>query len=144
MKNLLRLSTIILFRLLLWCLMTSSFDTKNLLFGLTISILIPFGQYKNLRLASVFREIILALKLPFDMLIESFKVMFIKNPQDYFTVIEMSPMAKKNSKFSIFMDIFRITFTPMSIVIGKADDTHWKIHTVVSGNKSEKMEVNNG
>ena len=76
--------------------------------------------------------------------IESFKVMFIKNPQDYFTVIEMSPMAKKNSKFSIFMDIFRITFTPMSIVIGKADDTHWKIHTVVSGNKSEKMEVNNG
>lgn len=144
MKNLLRLTTIILFRLLLWCLMTSSFDIKNLLFGLTISILIPFGQYKNLRLTSVLRETILTLKLPFDMLIESFRVMLIKNPQDHFTVMEMSPMAKKNSKFSIFMDIFRITFTPMSIVVGREDDTHWRIHTVVSGEKSEKTEVNNG
>ena len=135
MKNLLRLSIIITFRLLLWCLMTSSFTVKNIGFGLVISCLIPFGQYKNLQLRSVLPEIVLTLKLPIDMLIESFKVMAIRHPRDKFTTIKISPMAKKNSQLSIFMDIFRITFTPMSMVVGRADDDHWKIHTIVSSNQ---------
>ena len=135
MKNLLRLSVIITFRLLLWCLMTSSFTVKNIGFGLVISCLIPFGQYKNLQLRSVLPEIVLTLKLPIDMLIESFKVMAIRRPRDKFTTIKISPMAKKNSQLSIFMDIFRITFTPMSMVVGRADDDHWKIHTIVSSNQ---------
>ena len=135
MKNLLRLSIIITFRLLLWCLMTSSFTVKNIGFGLVISCLIPFGQYKNLQLRSVLPEIVLTLKLPIDMLIESFKVMAIRRPRDKFTTIKISPMAKKNSQLSIFMDIFRITFTPMSMVVGRPDDDHWKIHTIVSSNQ---------
>ena len=135
MKNLLRLSIIITFRLLLWCLMTSSFTVKNIGFGLAISCLIPFGQYKNLQLRSVLPEILLTLKLPIDMLIESVKVMAIRRPRDKFTTIKISPMAKKNSQLSIFMDIFRITFTPMSMVVGRADDDHWKIHTIVSSNQ---------
>ena len=137
MKNLIRLFIIISFRLLLWCLMTSSFDAKNVGFGLIVSSLIPFGQYKNLQLRSVLPELFLTLKLPIDMLIESIRVMAIKNPRDKFTTIEISPMAKKNSQFSIFMDIFRITFTPMSMVVGRADNDHWKIHTIVSSKSDQ-------
>ena len=131
-----RLSIVILFRLLLWCLMTSSFELKNLLFGLIISCLIPFGQYKRLQLRSLAPEILLTLKLPLDMLIESVKLISIKHPVDHFKSVKMSNMAKNNSKLSIFMDIFRITFTPMSMVIGRADDEHWKIHMVLEGGQS--------
>ena len=103
MKNMIRLTIVILFRLLLWCLMTSSFELKNLLFGLIISCLIPFGQYKRLQLRSLAPEILLTLKLPLDMLIESVKLISIKHPVDHFKSVKMSNMAKNNSKLSIFL-----------------------------------------
>lgn len=132
MTNFFRLFLILLFRILFWCLVTSSFEPKNILIGIVICLLIPFGDFRKLKLYPLIREVLLTLRLPFDMIKESIQLIFISDPVDGFTQQKLTARAKSGSKFSKFLDLFRMTFTPMTLVTGLEDSETWRVHTVLS------------
>ena len=132
MTNFSRLCLILLFRMTFWCLITSSFESSNIFIGIAICLLIPFGDFRKLKLYPLIREILLTLRLPFDMIKESFQLIFISDPIDGFTEQKLTSRAKSGSRFSKFLDLFRMTFTPMTLVTGLEDSETWRVHTVFS------------
>ena len=142
MTNFFRLCLILLFRMTFWCLVTSSFEPNNLLIGIAICLLIPFGDFRKLKLYPLIREILLTLRLPFDMIKESIQLIFISDPVDGFTQQKLTARAKSGSKFSKFLDLFRMTFTPMTLVTGLEDSETWRVHIVLSSSTiNNEIEV---
>ena len=136
MANFLRLCIVFLFRLSCWCLVTSSFSSSNCLFGGLICILIPFGDYKKLQVRTLLPEVLMTLRLPFDMLKESVELMMVVNPTDIFVAERVSLGTRMGSKFAEFMDLFRITFTPMSLVVRRSSDDEWLVHKSLNDSSS--------
>ena len=132
MANFTRIVLVLLFRLCCWCLITSNLELRNILFGLFICCLIPFGDFRKLQLGVLIPEILLTLRLPFDMLKESIQLMLIADPKDAFVEESVSTRTKQGSKYAEFLDLFRITFTPMSLVTRRLNDDAWRVHIVES------------
>ena len=84
MSNFLRVCLVLLFRLTVWCLLTGSLSTTNISLGIVVCVLIPFGDFRRLKLNALIPEILLTLRLPFDMLKESVELMLIADPTDNF------------------------------------------------------------
>ena len=103
----------------------------NLLFGGLICSLIPFGHYKRLKVRVLLPELLSSLRLPFDMLKESLELMMVKAPKDTLVAERVSAGTRIGSRFAEFLDLFRITFTPMSLVVRRMDGDHWLVHKSV-------------
>ena len=132
MGNFIRLLFILCFRIMCWCLVTSSLEVNNLLIGSFVCLLIPFGDFRKLKVRSLLPEILLILRLPYDMLKESLQLISIRHPVDEFRLEPMSVRAKNGSQLAEFFDIFRITFTPMSLVTRRDNSESWRVHIVTS------------
>ena len=137
MANFTRIVLVLFFRLCCWCLITSNLELRNILFGLFICLLIPFGDFRKLQLRALIPEILLTLRLPFDMVKESIQLMLIADPQDAFVEEPVSVRTKQGSKYAEFLDLFRITFTPMSLVTRRQSDDKWRVHIVESATSLE-------
>ncbi|MEK9572148.1 MAG: hypothetical protein VW124_24220 [Paracoccaceae bacterium] len=143
MTNFIRLSLILLFRLSLWCLVTASFHSNNIFIGLVVCLLIPFGDFRKLKLSPLILEILLTLRLPFDMIKESVQLILILDPLDDFTEESLSRRAKNGSMYSKFLDLFRMTFTPMTLVTHLEESETWRVHNVISASTPDShQEVN--
>jgi len=142
MGNFIRLSLVLFFRIICWCLVTSSLEVSNLLIGFFICLLIPFGDFRKLKVRALIPEILLICWLPYDMLKESLQLISIKDPVDTFRQEPMSQRAINGSKLAEFFDIFRITFTPMSIVTRRDDFDTWRVH-VVTSSKDHGVQLKN-
>jgi hypothetical protein len=59
--------------------------------------------------------------------------MLMTRPKDLFVEESVSSRARKGSKYAEFLDLFRITFTPMSLVTRRKDIDSWRVHIVTSG-----------
>ena len=136
MANFFRICLVLVFRLSIWCLLTSNLSLSNILFGTVVAILIPFGNFRKLKLNALIPEILLTLRLPFDMLRESIQLMLISDPVDKFVEEPVSTRARSGSKYAEFLDLFRITFTPMSLVTQRKNDDEWRVHLVGSSSES--------
>ena len=137
MANFSRLILVLFFRIICWCLVTSSLERTNLLIGLFISLLIPFGDFRKLKIHALIPELLLILRLPFDMIKESFQLLLIKDPVDDFQNEKINVRARNGSKFSEFFDLFRITFTPMSLVTRRDSSETWRVHIVTQVKNKE-------
>ena len=137
MGNFIRLTFILFFRIICWCLVTSSLEVNNLLIGSFVCLLIPFGDFRKLKVRSLLPEILLILRLPYDMLKESLQLISIRHPVDEFRLEPMSVRAKNGSQLAEFFDIFRITFTPMSLVTSRDNSDTWRVHFVTSSKDND-------
>ena len=136
MTTIIRLLTIVIFRTFLWGLVTGNFQKYNLIGGLFLSIIIPIGNYKNLKLDAILPSIIRIIKVPLHLIKETIQLMVIYNPEDVHSEEEMNFFAQKGSKLATFIDVLVITATPMSLVTGSKDNRFWKTHTLKEpGNK---------
>ena len=140
MTNFIRLSLILLFRLTLWCLVTAGFQANNILIGVVVCALIPFGDFRKLRLSPLISEILLTSRLPFDMIKESIQLILISDPVDDFTEESLSKRAINGSKYSKFLDLFRMTFTPMTLVTRLEKSETWRVHNVISASTHNSLE----
>ena len=118
------------FRTFLWGLITANFDYYNLLGGLVLSIIIPVGNYKKLKLRAIAPSIIRLIKVPIQMIKETIKLISIKDPEDVDTYECKDKNARKGSNLATFIDVLVITSTPMSLVTGIEDEQTWKTHTL--------------
>ena len=137
MGNFIRLTLVLFFRIICWCLVTSSLEASNLLIGLAFCSLIPFGDFRKLKVRVLIPEILLICRLPYDMLKESIQLISIKDPVDNFRQEPMSKRAINGSKLAEFFDIFRITFTPMSLVTSRDNSDTWRVHFVTSSKNND-------
>ena len=137
MSNFLRICLVLLFRLTVWCLLTGSLSTTNISLGIVVCVLIPFGDFRRLKLNALIPEILLTLRLPFDMLKESVQLMLIADPTDNFVEEAVSDGARSGSQYAEFLDLFRITFTPMSLVTRKESSDFWRVHLVGSSKSTD-------
>ena len=142
MGNFIRLTLVLFFRIICWCLVTSSLEVSNLLIGLVFCSLIPFGDFRKLKVRVLIPEILLICRLPYDMLKESIQLISIKDPVDNFRQEPMSKRAINGSKLAEFFDIFPITFTPMSLVTRRDDSDTWRVH-VVTSSKDNGFQLKN-
>ena len=140
MANFSRLILVLFFRIICWCLVTSSLERTNLLIGLFICLLIPFGDFRKLKIHTLIPELLLILRLPFDMIKESFQLLLIKDPVDDFQNEKINVRARNGSKFSEFFDLFRITFTPMSLVTRRDSSETWRVHVVTQVKNKENHQ----
>ena len=130
MTNFIRYLLTVGFKLLCWFLITGSLQPTNLILGLILCVILPPGSYKNLKVKAILPEIFKSLSLPFLMIKESFELMLIQNPEDVFVEEEASYHAQEGSVFAGFLDLFRITFTPMSLVTRRLNRSQWRVHVV--------------
>ena len=140
MTNFIRLSLILLFRLLLWSLVTASFHSNNILIGLVVCLLIPFGDFRKLKLSPLISEIFLTLRLPIDMIKESIQLILITDPVDDFTEESLSQRAMNGSRYSKFLDLFRMTFTPMTLVTRLEESETWRVHNVIAASSQDSPQ----
>ena len=133
MTTMIRLLTILLFRTILWGLVTGNFGEYNLIGGLILSAVIPIGDYKNLKLMAIIPSLIRIVKLPFQLIKETIQLMLIFNPVDKYTEEERDIYAQKGSKLAAFIDVLVITATPMSLVTGSKNKRFWETHTLDEG-----------
>ena len=61
----------------------------------------------------------------------SFKeaLIFLKNKEEVF-VNQRSSVEEDGSQFVNFLDLFRITLTPLSLVTKRNDRKSWRVHTI--------------
>lgn len=119
----------ILFRLLIWCLLTSNFRISNLIIGITISVILPNVRLPNLNLSFMAIELLKTI-IAFPISIkESVDLIFLKNKEEVF-VNQRSSVEEDGSQFVNFLDLFRITLTPLSLVTRRKDRKSWRVHTI--------------
>ena len=119
----------IIFRTFVWTLITSNFSYLNILIGLVISSVIPVGKFYNIDLYLVINQIFITLKIIPQSLIETFKLILIKNPSDSF-IVQKSVVSSNGSQFINFIDLLRITITPLSLVTRRMDNKSWRVHII--------------
>ncbi|MDA7431284.1 hypothetical protein N8483_01500 [Synechococcus sp. AH-601-O20] len=130
MANLIRLVTVLIFRTIVWGLVTGNFEEYNLVGGLILSLIIPIGNYKNLKLKAIVPSILRIIKVPLQLVKETFQLMLIYNPEDVHAEEEKNIFAQGGSKLATFVDVLVITATPMSLVTGTKDNKFWNTHTL--------------
>ena len=77
--NLIRYLSQILFRLLIWCLLTSNFRISNLIIGITISAILPNVRLPNLNLSFMAIELLKTIIAFPKSIKESVDLIFLKN-----------------------------------------------------------------
>ena len=60
---------------------------------------------------------------------ESVDLIFLKNKEEVF-VNQRSSVEEDGSQFVNFLDLFRITLTPLSLVTRRKDRKSWRVHTI--------------
>lgn len=119
----------ILFRLLIWCLLTSNFRISNLIIGITISVILPNVRLPNLNLNFMAIELLKTIIAFPKSIKESVDLIFLKNKEEVF-VNQRSSVEEDGSQFVNFLDLFRITLTPLSLVTRRKDRKSWRVHTI--------------
>ena len=119
----------ILFRLLIWCLLTSNFRISNLIIGITISVILPNVRLPNLNLSFMAIELLKTIIAFPKSIKESVDLIFLKNKEEVF-VNQRSSVEEDGSQFVNFLDLFRITLTPLSLVTIRKDRKSWRVHTI--------------
>ena len=119
----------ILFRLLIWCLLTSNFRISNLIIGITISVILPNVRLPNLNLSFMAIELLKTIIAFPKSIKESVDLIFLKNKEEVF-VNQRSSVEEDGSQFVNFLDLFRITLTPLSLVTRRKDRKSWRVHTI--------------
>ena len=119
----------ILFRLLIWCLLTSNFRISNLIIGITISVILPNVRLPNLNLSFMAIELLKTIIAFPKSIKESIDLIFLKNKEEVF-VNQRSSVEEDGSQFVNFLDLFRITLTPLSLVTKRKDRKSWRVHTI--------------
>ena len=124
----------IAFRLALWCLLTADPRPVNLAIGLAVALLLPSHRGHGLpprQLATAVGRTLRVIPLAYA---EAFRMMRI--PHERERLVEMpasepvgSGRAWRAPGVLVFLDILRISFTPLTLVLGiSGDGRRYRLH----------------
>ncbi|NJM56347.1 MAG: cation:proton antiporter [Synechococcales cyanobacterium RU_4_20] len=115
------------FRLTIWLLLTANFSWSNVIIGLMITLLLPRGSTSSERLEDLLKgigKIIVAIPQAY---LEAIYMILRPHTQE---TVYMERVSLGRSPGLIFLDIFRIAFTPKTIVLKFHESNWYEIHKV--------------
>jgi multicomponent Na+:H+ antiporter subunit E len=130
--NLIRYLAQILFRLVVWCLLTANFKISNLIIGIVISVILPTVRLPNLKINLMITEFLKTIIAFPKAIQESIYLIFLSNKKEVF-INQESSVPENGSQFINFLDLFRITLTPLSLVTKRKDKNNWRVHIIEGG-----------
>jgi multicomponent Na+:H+ antiporter subunit E len=128
MRRLLPLLLTTGFRLAVWCLLTADLSRINLLIGLVVALLLPRAQSRPLPLRALLRALGRSLLAVPQAYLEALWLIVGREPQE----AEISEATTDATiPLLVFLDVFRITLTPFTIVLGLEDGgRRYRIHAL--------------
>jgi len=127
-------SLTIAFRLLLWCLLTADLRPVNLAIGLVVALLLPSHRGHGLPPRQLAAAVGRTLRVIPQAYAEAFRMMRVRHSQERIVEIPASESvgpgrSRRAPGLLVFLDIFRISFTPLTLVLGiSGDDRHYRVH----------------
>ncbi|WP_201150073.1 Na+/H+ antiporter subunit E [Cyanobacterium sp. IPPAS B-1200] len=137
----------ILFRLVLWFLLTADFGIANVIIGILVAMLLPpynvfskrtssTSKEKIKELLTVFKHIIIAIPQAYKESID-----LILHPHRHEEIVREA-VEPNRSKLLIFLDTYVITFTPKAVVVKYNHRGWYEVHYV--RRKAVEKTINNG
>lgn len=120
----------LILRLTIWFLLTSDLSIANIIIGVAIAFLLPYGYSSRESLKEwlkVLRKIIVAIPQAYS---EAIEMIFRPHNREDITMERVKP---ERSSGLIFLDIFLITFTPKTIVLKYHQRGCYEVHRVRRG-----------
>mgnify|MGYP005727675741 FL=1 len=130
--NFIRYLAQILFRLAVWSLLTANFKISNLIIGILISVILPTVRLPNLKINLRITEFLKTIIAFPKAIQESIYLIFLSNKKEVF-INQESSVPENGSQFINFLDLFRITLTPLSLVTKRKDKNNWRVHIIEGG-----------
>ncbi len=115
-------------RIVIWFLLTASLSVTNIIIGVIICLLMPHYRSESIRLKDIVQGIGRIIKAIPQAYIEA--IAMVCQPHKY-EEVHMERTENRRSAGLIFLDIFLITFTPKTVVLGHHEDGWYVIHRVV-------------
>lgn len=116
------------FRVLLWFLLTSDGSWPNLLIGLAVAVCLPRSRSARWpvgRLWAVIFQSLIAIPKAY---VEAFALMLAPSERERFI---LQPGSGMTSPLVVFLEVFAITLTPFTIVLGVQSDPNalrYRVH----------------
>ncbi len=124
----------IAFRLTLWCLLTADLRPVNMAVGLVVALLLPRVRGHALSPRQLAAALGSTLRMIPQAYAEAFRMMRIRHGQERLVEIPASePVGPGRSRRApgllVFLDILRISFTPLTLVLGiSGDGRRYRVH----------------
>ena len=124
----------IAFRLSLWCLLTADPRPVNLAIGLALALLLPSHRGHGLPPRQLATAVGRTLRVIPHAYAEAFRMMRIPHGRERLVEIPASkPVGSGRSRRApgllVFLEILRISFTPLTLVLGISDDgRRYRVH----------------
>ncbi len=124
----------IAFRLTLWCLLTADLRPVNMAVGLVVALLLPRIRGHALSPRQLAAALGSTLRMIPQAYAEAFRMMRIRHGQERLVEIPASePVGPGRSRRApgllVFLDILRISFTPLTLVLGISGDGRcYRVH----------------
>lgn len=132
------------FRLLLWFLLTADGSAVNLLIGLALAVAMPrarSARWPLRRLLKVLGQSLLAVPKAY---LEAAALVLTPSERERFTVV---PSSGTSAPLAVFLEVFAITLTPFTIVLGVQSDANalrYRVHQLLPTRPSTAgPELNN-
>ncbi|QNI70283.1 multiprotein Na+/H+ antiporter/ subunit E [Cyanobium sp. NS01] len=115
-------------RLLIWCLLSGDLGTTNVAIGLAVALALPMARRSR--------------HVPLTQLVSSLLASLVAIPVAYGEAlsllvlgsrlkgrVEPSPVRSRGSALLTFLEVFRITLTPLTIALGvERDGRSYRVH----------------
>lgn len=130
----------VLFRVLLWGLLTGDGSSANLLIGAVVALLLPQRQHRgDLRsLLKALAGCLIAIPVAYG---EAIRLML--SPADREEWLE-SPSNEARTAAVIFLDVFAITLTPFTIVLGVSAGANGPTYRIHRLSPAGRRKINPG
>jgi multicomponent Na+:H+ antiporter subunit E len=122
------------FRLALWCLLTADLRPVNMAIGLAVALLLPSHRGHGLPPRQLAVAVGRTLRVIPKAYAEAFRMMRVRHGQERLVEIPASePVGPGRSRRApgllVFLDIVRISFTPLTVVLGiNRDGRRYLVH----------------
>jgi multicomponent Na+:H+ antiporter subunit E len=135
MRRLLPLLLSTAFRLALWCLLTSDLSQLNLLIGLVVALLLPRARSRPLPVRVLLKATLRGLLAIPQAFAEALRLVMAPAMVER---EDSEPATDRALPLLVFLDVFRITLTPFTIVLGLEDGgRRYRIHTLTPASKED-------
>lgn len=125
---------VVAMRLLVWCLLTADLEAANLAIGLAVALALPQPRAnRSLPLSQLLRALLLSLRSIPQAYAEALHLLLRRPAHERMerTAPEWSRDSRPGAGAPgtlVFLDVFRITLTPLTIALGMDADGFYRVH----------------
>lgn len=127
-------------RLLIWLLLSADLEAANLAIGLAVALALPLPRrLRRLPLAALGHALVASLRAIPQAFTEALQLLLRRPGRE---ILEREPADWPDGQppaAVVFLDVFRITLTPLTIALGMEEPGHrYRVHRLVGHGREEQ------